>query len=390
MGDSRGRRVRRKGSRTVSDELEGCTMGYGPHCTLPQARGGGQGAGAHTDAGSRAETRGEEQQPVAQAPAPAHGDAPQHDHQHDHGGRGRGHAHGIGGMARSAGRSGLIWVLAITATFMVAELVGGWISGSLALMADAAHMLTDVASIGLSLFALSFARRPATPEKTYGYLRLEILAALLNGALLIGIAVFIFLEAWHRLVQPHAVRGALMLAVALAGLAANIAAAAILHRSAGESLNVRGAYLHVLSDLLGSAGAALAAAVILAVGWLAADPIISIVVGVLILASSWTLLRESVDILLEAVPAHIDMEEVRLAIDDVPGVNQVHDLHVWTVTSGFLAMSGHAIVADPEANQAVLEEIHHRMRDRFGIRHATIQLERRPQVQLRRRHEPRL
>jgi cobalt-zinc-cadmium efflux system protein len=302
-----------------------------------------------------------------------------HFHEHDH--------------LRSAGRRSLILVLGLTATFMAAEVVGGLLANSLALLADAAHMLADVAAVGLSLFALWFAQRPATPEKTYGYLRLEILAALVNGAALIVIALGIFYGAYQRLRSPEPVEGGLMLGVAVVGLAVNVAAAWLLHRSAGENLNVRGAYLHVLGDLLGSVGAIVAALVILATGWVAVDPLISVLIGLLILVSSWKLVRESVDVLLEAVPSHIDLNEVRRAIDEIPGVDEVHDLHVWTVTSGFLAMSGHAVVRDPAQYQRVLAEIHDRMHDEFGIRHVTVQLEPRTlytiEGQLRHDHEGR-
>ncbi len=296
---------------------------------------------------------------------------------HDHAGHSHGPGAGVAAHARAAGRKNLLIVLGLTAAFMVAEAAGGVLSNSLALLADAAHMLTDVGALALSLFALKFAQRPATPEKTYGYLRFEILAALLNGVGLIVLSIFIFIEAWKRFRQPVSIDGGLMLAVAAVGLVVNIVAALLLHRSAGESLNVRGAYLHVLGDLLGSIGAIAAAAIILSTGWTPADPIISVLVGALIVVSSWNLIRESVDILLEAVPSHLDLEEIRTAIRDIDGVVAVHDLHVWTVTSGFFAMSGHAIVADIEQAQAVLTEIHERMHDRFGITHVTVQVEQR-------------
>lgn len=338
----------------MTPDPRACTLGgtvVGPHCTLPTER-------MLRDAERHGHAAG----------APC---APDHDHAHDHA-HPHGHAHD---HSRMLGRRGLLFVLALTGTFMVAELVGGLVSRSLALMADAAHMLTDVASLALSLFALWFARRPATPDKTFGYVRIEILAALVNGAALLVIAGFIGWEAYQRLSRPVPIQTGVMLVVAAAGLLANIVSAIILHRSAGESLNVRGAYLHVIGDLMGSAGAVLAALVIMATGWLAADPILSFLVALLIVFSAWKLLRESVDVLLEAVPPHIDLVEVRAAIDDIPGVDDVHDLHVWTVTSGFLAMSGHAVVRPGADQQAILEEIHHRMRERFGIRHATIQLE---------------
>ncbi len=308
---------------------------------------------------------------------------------HDHGHEGahthdRRHTHA---HANALSERALVWVLALTVAFTLAEFVGGLLANSLALLADAAHMLADVASLALSLFALWFARRPATEEKTYGYVRLEILAALLNGAFLLVIAAYIVWEAVRRLQRPEPVNAPILIGVASAGLAANVVSALVLHRSAGESLNVRGAYLHVLGDLLGSFGAILAGVIIAATSWFPADPLISFVVAALIVVSSWRLLRESVDVLLEAVPPHIDVTEVRAAISDVPGVTDVHDLHVWTVTSGFLAMSGHAIVRDPAESQRVLEEIHRRMREHFGIRHATIQIEVPPLVELRRLDE---
>jgi cobalt-zinc-cadmium efflux system protein len=300
-----------------------------------------------------------------------------HDHSHDHGLTG-----GMGAHGREASRRTLKVVLGLTGAFMVAELVGGLLSNSLALLADAAHMFTDVGALGLSLFAIWFAQRPATDEKTYGYLRLEILAALLNGATLIILSFFIFAEAAERFREPVPIRGGLMLAVAAGGLAVNIVAALMLHRSAGENLNVRGAYLHVLGDLLGSVGAIAAAAIILVTGWTTADPLISIFVGALILVSSWKLVRESVDILLEAVPSHLNVPEIHAAIREIPGVSEVHDLHVWTVTSGYFAMSGHAVVDAPERTQEVLDAIREKMHDRFGIDHVTVQVEQRALYQI--------
>ena len=259
---------------------------------------------------------------------------------------------------------------------MVVELVGGLVANSLALVADAAHMLTDVGALGLSLFVLWFSRRPARPEQTYGYLRLEILAALINGVTLVVIALAIFWQAYQRVLNPEPVKGPLMLGVSIAGLLVNIIAARLLHSSAAHNLNLRGAYLHVIGDLIGSVGAILAAILIITTGLMIADPIISVIVGMLVLYSSWKLVRESVDVLLESVPAHIDLMAVRKTIDEIPGVGQVHDLHVWTVTSGMICMSGHAVVQNPEHNQRVLQEIHSALRDRFGISHITVQLER--------------
>jgi cobalt-zinc-cadmium efflux system protein len=328
---------------------------------------------------------------VAGADGRSHTHDRDHAHDHDDGGghhQGHDHAHGRPHTAeelRALGRSRLAIVLALTATFMLVEFVGGLLANSLALMADAGHMLSDAGALGLSIFALWFARRPATAAKTYGYLRIEILAALANGVTLVVISLAIFWHAYRRLLAPETVDGGLMLAVASAGLAVNVIAAFLLHRSAGHNLNVRGAYLHVLGDLLGSAGAIAAAVIILATGWLAADPIISCIVAGLILFSSWRLIRESVDVLLEAVPRHIDLEAVRRAIDDIPGVDEVRDLHVWTLTSGYLAMSGHALVTDPSDYKRVLELIHARMHDGFGISHVTFQVEHRTMYPIARR-----
>lgn len=269
----------------------------------------------------------------------------------------------------------LRWALVITLVFMLAEAVGGWVSGSIALMADAGHMLGDAASLGLALFMAWVAQRPANPEKTYGYLRLEILAALINGVALFVIAGLIIWHALERLRAPESIATGLMLAVAAVGLVANLAAMRLLHGGHEHSLNVRGAYLHVLGDLLGSVGTLLAAVVILLTGWTAADPLISIVIALLILVSAWRLLRESVDVLLEATPKHIALREVEQQIATIDGVEDVHDLHVWTVTSGMIAMTGHAVVPDPGRSQDVLETLRGRMAD-LGIHHVTMQLER--------------
>jgi cobalt-zinc-cadmium efflux system protein len=277
-------------------------------------------------------------------------------------------------VRRDVGRRRLVWVLVLTASFMFVELVGGWLANSLALMADAGHMLSDVAAHAISLFALTIARRPATPDKTYGYMRIEILAALVNGAALCVIALAIFWQAWQRLARPEPVEGGLMLVVAAGGLAVNVIAAFVLHRSAAHSLNVRGAYLHVLGDLLGSVGAIAAALIILGTGWLPADPLISCAVAGLILIASWRLVRESVDVLLEAVPRGVDLAAVRAAIVAIPGVEGVHDLHVWTLTSGFLAMSGHARVSDLGRQREILDQIHQRMHA-FHIDHVTVQID---------------
>lgn len=268
----------------------------------------------------------------------------------------------------------LKWVLALTAVFMVVEAVGGWIAGSLALLADAGHMLTDVGALTLSLLSAWIAQRPPDDTKTYGYLRWEILAALVNGAALFGIAAWVVIEAVQRIQDPQPVRTGLFLAIASAGLVVNLVSLAVLHSAREGSLNVRGAYLHVLGDALGSVGAVLAAVIIALTGWTLADPIVSILLSLLILVGAARLLRESTDILLESVPRHVSLPEVQRRMLAVPGVAAVHDLHVWTVTSGMVAMSGHAVVPDLAAHPGVLDGIRAEM-ERMGIGHVTIQLE---------------
>ncbi len=268
----------------------------------------------------------------------------------------------------------MTWALGLTVVIAVAEIVGGLLSHSLALVADAWHMVTDAGALALSLFALWIAQRPPTAEMSYGYYRLEILAALFNGALLIAITVWIVVAAVGRLRQPHPINLVLMLAVAAVGLAANIWAVVMLHRARHENLNTQAAYLHILGDTLGSVGAIAAAGIILLTGWLPADALISMAIAALILVSAVRLVWESVDILLEATPAHVSLPELQQAIGAVPGVTGVHDLHVWTVSNGIVAMSAHATVPEPAGQQAALEEICRRVRT-FGIHHVTVQLE---------------
>jgi len=265
-------------------------------------------------------------------------------------------------------------VLGLTGSFMVLEVVGGWLSGSLALLADAGHMLTDVGALALSLLTAWIAQRPADANKTYGYLRWEILAALVNGAALFGIAGWVVLEAIQRMQHPGPIRSGLFLAIAVAGLVVNVVSLAMLHGARHGSLNARGAYLHVLSDALGSVGALAAAAIIWFTGWTLADPIASIVLSLLILVGAWRLLRESTDILLDAVPRHVAMAEVQRCILGVPGVAAVHDLHVWTVVNGVVAMSGHAVVPELDSHPDVLDGIRAEMAA-LGIGHVTMQLE---------------
>jgi len=266
--------------------------------------------------------------------------------------------------------------LAVTATFLVAEFIGALFTNSLTLLADAAHMLIDVAALSLSLAASWFSTRRATPQKTYGFYRVEILAALLNGVFLVLIALYIFYEAYHRLTNPPEVRAGWMLIVAVAGLGANLFSAYMLYAEHHHSLNIRGAFYHVLSDTIGSAGAILASIAILVWGFRFADPLIGIAVGVLILSSSWVLIRDAVDVLLEGTPSHVNIVSLRNELESVHGVASVHDLHVWTLTSGVVAMSCHAVVAGFEVSRnVVLNGIREVARERFHIDHTTVQVE---------------
>ena len=270
--------------------------------------------------------------------------------------------------------SRLAVVLALTLIFTLVEAIGGWLSGSLALIADAGHMLTDAGALGLTLLSAWIALRPANHRKTFGYQRWEILAALINGAALFGIAGWVVVEAIQRIQNPEPIRAGLFLAVAGAGLVVNLISLWILHGSRAGSLNTRGAYLHVLGDALGSVGALGAAAIIATTGWTLADPIISVALALLILVGAWRLLRESTDILLESVPGHVSIAEVQDRMLGVAGVKAVHDLHVWAVGSDLVAMSGHAIVPDLGEHPEVLERIRSEM-CLLGIGHVTIQLE---------------
>ena len=306
-------------------------------------------------------------------------------HHHDH----DGHEHHHHRHDESSERStrALRLALALTLSVLVAEIIGGWLSNSLALLADAGHVLTDAGALALSLFVAWFSRQPVNAKKTYGYLRWEILAALINGTTLLGISVWVVIEALARFRTPEPVGGSLMLVIAAIGLAANVAAALLLHPVGKSSMNVRGAYLHVLSDLLASVGTLVAAAVIALTGWLYADPIASLLTTVLIVRGAWTLVRESVDVLLESTPAHISLPAVRAKLEGIPGVESVHDLHVWTVTSGIVALSAHAIVRDPNRQQEVLESACDLMQQ-MGIDHCTVQVEQREMFERERHAHP--
>jgi len=286
-----------------------------------------------------------------------------------------GHDHSHGGHSHGAGKRALAFVFALTTAFLAVEVVGGLLTGSLALLADAGHMASDAVSLGLALFAVWLAERPATPRRSFGYKRAEILAALANGVTLVAISIWIFVEAFARLQDPPPILGGWMMAVAVIGLAINVTGALVLSRSGGESLNVEGALRHVMADLLGSIGVIAAAGVVLLTGWRYADPLISVVIGVLILGSSWKLLRESTNILLESTPKDVDAEKVGRKMASVEGVEEVHDLHIWTITSGFPALAAHVLVGASEDCHARRRDIEAVLARDFGIEHTTLQVD---------------
>lgn len=284
------------------------------------------------------------------------------------------HDHGHTPAGRNKRRLSIVFGL--TMLYLIAEVVGGLLTQSLALLADAGHMLTDVAGLGLALLAIKFAERPATPERTYGYYRVEILAALINAVVLIGISLYILYEAYERFKNPPEVSSGTMFLVAAIGLIINIIGVIILRAGSSESLNMKGAYFEALSDLLTSVGVIVAAIMMWTTGWYYADPLISAGIGLFILPRTWVLLREAVGVLLEGTPSDINVAAVREAISKVSGVEGVHDLHVWTLTSGVNALSVHAILEDGATHDEVLIAVQKCVTSNFKITHATVQVER--------------
>lgn len=265
--------------------------------------------------------------------------------------------------------------LALTFVYMLAEAVGGWLTNSLALIADAGHMLTDVAAISLTLGAIWFAARPATAKKTFGYYRLEILAAFVNGIALVLLSFWVIYEAVRRWQAPPEINGFRLTIIAAGGLVVNIAAAKLLRSGHKHDLNLRGAWLHIMGDLLGSAAAVTAGILIGAFGWLWADPLSSVLISLIIIFGSWRLILESVNVLLEGTPAHIDLSAVEGVIRATEGVDGVHDLHVWTISSGLDALSAHISHGETVAHSELLVRVRERLHERFGIDHLTIQME---------------
>ena len=280
-------------------------------------------------------------------------------------------SHGHSDAAASTGR---LWgVLALVLAYMATEVVAGLATGSLALVADGGHMASDAAAIGLTLYAMRFARRPATSRRTYGHMRAEVIAALVNGATLIGLAVVVIVEAVRRLREPTAVEGGVMLAVAVGGLAVNLVGLWLLRSRHDDNLNVRGAWLHVATDALGSVQVIVAAFLISLFGWTWIDPIASILISVLVIYSSWSLVRQATDVLMEGVPSHLDLDAVRRALESLPGVAGIRDLHVWTISSGFVALSAHVVIQDFRQWPAIGRAARSQLETEFGIRHSTLQ-----------------
>ena len=284
-----------------------------------------------------------------------------------------GHSHGVSAGGENKRR--LYAVLGLTSTYLVAEVVGGILTGSLALLADAGHMLTDVFGLTMALIAIKLGERPASDRRTFGYYRTEILAALANAVILVVVAIYILYEAIRRFQDPPEVLGGWMLVVAVVGLAVNLVGIFILMRGAGESLNVRGAYLEVLGDTLGSVGVIVASVIIIFTGWYPADPIIGVGIGLFIIPRAYSLLKEAVNVLLEGAPKGLKLEEVRASLQGIPGVIRVHDLHAWTITSGMNAMSGHLVVEDMGGGGDILAQAQKVLHDEYDIEHTTIQLE---------------
>ena len=267
--------------------------------------------------------------------------------------------------------------LVLVLVIMVAEIIGGFLSNSLALLSDAGHMLTDALALGLSWFAMNLARRPATPTRTYGYHRAEIMAALINGTVLVVVSVFIFYEAYRRFSQVPEVKGPMMLVIAVIGLIANLIGMFLLRTGSQKSINIKAAFWHIISDTLSSVGVIIASVIIYLTGWYIADPIVAVIIGIFILWGAVRIVKESVDILLESVPPHVEMEKVTAAVKAVPGVADLHDVHIWTITSGIHALSAHLSIADQTVSQScdILTRVNKVLAEDFNITHTTLQIE---------------
>ncbi len=292
-----------------------------------------------------------------------------HSHSHHH--SGACHAHPTSSNIRR-----LAWVLVLTFLYMIIEFIGGLVTNSLALLADAGHMLTDVAAVGLALFAAWFSEHPASAQRTYGYYRLEILAAFINGVALVAISLFILFEAYQRVTAPPGVEGEYLMWIASGGLVINLISAAILFQPGQKNMNVRGALMHVLSDSLGSLGVIIAGILMINFQIYLADPIISAIIALLVLINAWHLVKEATNVLLEAAPHHLSVADIKCALTDMPEIQAVHDLHVWSIASHKEAMSVHIVVEEEvHYRPELVAKIQHVLKERFGLTHLTIQLE---------------
>ncbi len=287
---------------------------------------------------------------------------------------GHGHTHEISASGRN--KKPLMIVFCLTFFYLIVEVIGGFWTGSLALLADAGHMLTDVAGVGLALLAIWFAEKPASPERTYGYYRVEILAAMTNAIILIFISLYILYEAYERFRNPPEVRSGTMIGVGVIGLAVNIAGVFILRSGSKESLNMKGAYFEVLSDMLTSVGVIIAGIIMLTTGWYYADPLISAGIGLFILPRTWALLKDAVAVLLEGTPSDVNIAVLRQSLSKIEGVAEIHDLHVWSLTSGVNALSVHAVLGEGTEHDDVLARVHGTCTTEFRIKHVTAQTER--------------
>ena len=277
--------------------------------------------------------------------------------------------------SQSVNQKRLTLVLAITVTFTVVEVVGGVLSNSLALLSDAGHMIMDSAAILLSLFAVRLSMRPPSDKNTYSLVRIEIVAAFINGITLVGIALYIFYEAFQRIEEPPEIKAGMMLVVALGGMAANIIGAYILHGASHDNLNIKGAYMHILGDLAGSLGAVVGGVIVLTTGWTLADPIVSVLIALLIIRSSMVLLKDSLHVLMEGAPPHLDSREIVEKINSVTGVQAVHDFHIWSLTTGVVLLTAHVGVHERESAIPILEQITRMLEQDYGLHHVTIQVE---------------
>lgn len=307
-----------------------------------------------------------------------HSDHDHSDHNHSHAGHDHSHGpHGHHHFDPSGNKKGLMIALIITVGIMFLEFFGGLITNSLALLSDSGHMLNDASSLALSLVAVWFATKPASPNKTYGFHRFEILAALLNGVTLFVVAGFIIVEAYGRFFEPPTVASGSMMLIACIGLLANVASAWSLMRKGDvkNNINLRSAYLHVLGDALGSVGAIIAGLVMMIFGWYIADPIISVIVALLILRGAWGIIKHTVHVLMEGTPITVNPSEVKAVLENIEGVINVHDLHIWTITSGLDSLSCHLLIKDQEDDQRILQQAIQLIAERFKIQHTTIQIE---------------